>query len=434
MSARADEHTAVAEIQGLEGAFSFPERLLQRIWLRGDFDGTQAMTADGRSVKVIHPGRWNRLGGPDFFNAKIEIAGERVQGDVELHLWASDWAAHRHRDDPKYAGVVLHVVLFPPQAPTLGAGGKEIPVLALLPLLYRSLEEYAEEDAVERLANHPLVAAQEALLVLSTEEQRARLIECAQARWRQKVRFAEKRVAALGWREACHQTALEILGYRFNRGPMLSLATKYPLDCWPSVVSGDALGQVYLSYQDRWNRQAVRPANHPRIRLRQYGEWTAAVADWPEKLKAMFTSLSGSFNLTEPANEAEASRVPAIKETQTLQALNTAEFRKRVNASKLVERFTQEVCGGAVGGTRLQTLMADGFWPLLAALQTANEPALSPYWFNGYCGDLPEGIPRLLRALELTNRRTSPLCHGLAQGLLGWVWREEQRQQQTTAC
>jgi hypothetical protein len=37
--------SAVAEVQGLYGAFSFPERLLQKIWLRGDFDAGVARSA-----------------------------------------------------------------------------------------------------------------------------------------------------------------------------------------------------------------------------------------------------------------------------------------------------------------------------------------------------------------------------------------------------
>lgn len=413
MSAGAGEHTAVAEIQGLEGAFSFAERLLQGIWQRRDFDGSRAVTTDGRSVRVIHPGTWNRLGGPDFFNAKLELAGEQVRGDVELHLRASDWAAHGHRDDPNYARVVLHVVLFPPQKPTVGAEGKPIPVLALLPLLYRSLEEYAEEDAVERLANHPLAAAREALLALSREEQEKRLKECADARWRQKVGFAEKRLARLGWSEACHQTALEILGYRFNRGPMLLLAATHPLSHWPAVAEGVQLEELYAAYADRWNRQAVRPANHPKARLRQYAAWTAAVPDWPDRLNRAFASLSLS---------------------QGAEAHNTAEFRKRNGLTGLMANWAKDVCGEAVGGTRFCTLVADGFWPLLAARHPAHDSILSLYWYHGPCGDVPDNIKGLLRALELTRRSSSPLSHGLAQGLLGWVWREEERRQQSTAC
>src|SRR5947208_2977164 len=136
MSAGAGEF--VAELQGLDGSFSFAERLLQRIWLRGDFDPVQAITMDGRAVRVLHPGNWNRLGGPDFFDAQLIVGGMRMRGDVEIHLRASDWKAHGHREDPKYRRVVLHVVLFPPAdhaAQTLHADGSSIPVLALLPLL-----------------------------------------------------------------------------------------------------------------------------------------------------------------------------------------------------------------------------------------------------------------------------------------------------------
>src|SRR5688572_1170402 len=57
--------SAVAEIQGLYGAFSFAEKLLQKIWLRGDFNRAGAVLSDGRRLKIVHPGKWNLLGGPD---------------------------------------------------------------------------------------------------------------------------------------------------------------------------------------------------------------------------------------------------------------------------------------------------------------------------------------------------------------------------------
>lgn len=430
MSEGVGKASAVAEIQGLQGAFSFAERLLQRIWLKEEFDRTRAATSDGRAVTVIHPGAWNRLGGPDFLDAKIELGGVRLRGDVELHLHASDWAAHKHREDPKYGNVILHVVLFPTQSPTLNAEGKEIPVLALLPLLFRSLEEYAEDDAVERLANHPLALAQEALLALSLDEQRSRLGECAAARWQQKVYYAEKRITRLGWREACHQTALEILGYRFNRSSMLALAAEYTLDQWPAAAAGAALNPLYLAFAEKWNHQAVRPANHPKTRLRQYAEWTQAVPDWPEKLEAVFTQLSGLRDKLHPTTSGSS----ADSEDDWATRPSTPEFRKRVHLPKEITQMAKTVCGGKIGGTRLQTLFADGFWPLLAARRRSEESTLKLYWFHGYCGDVPESSPQLLGALGLTNRSSTPLCHGLAQGLLGWVWREEERRQQTTAC
>src|SRR5207302_593721 len=81
----------VAEIQGLYGPFSFSEKLFQKIWLRGDYDRTATALTDGRKIEVIHPGKWNLLGGPDFRAARFRIAsGTVLTGDVELHLHASD--------------------------------------------------------------------------------------------------------------------------------------------------------------------------------------------------------------------------------------------------------------------------------------------------------------------------------------------------------
>lgn len=78
--ARAGRLEAVAEVQGLYGPFTFSERLFQRIWLQGDFDRGAANTSAGRRVRVIHPGRWNRLGGPDFRDTRVQFedGDERV--------------------------------------------------------------------------------------------------------------------------------------------------------------------------------------------------------------------------------------------------------------------------------------------------------------------------------------------------------------------
>ncbi|OQB96172.1 MAG: hypothetical protein BWX86_00904 [Verrucomicrobia bacterium ADurb.Bin122] len=151
---KAETLQQVAEVQGLYGPFTFPEVLLQQIWRRGEFQQTAIRTTEGKALDVLHPGRWNRLGGPDFRSARLRLDGVELVGDVELHLHAEDWAAHGHEGDPAYDAVVLHVVLFPPKSATVTRrhDGRAIPVLVLLPLLWRGLEEYAEEAAVERLA------------------------------------------------------------------------------------------------------------------------------------------------------------------------------------------------------------------------------------------------------------------------------------------
>ncbi|MCX6955297.1 MAG: DUF2851 family protein, partial [Verrucomicrobia bacterium] len=179
---------AVAEIQGLYGPFSFPEKLLQKIWLRGDFNAAAAVTTDGAKVEIRHPGKWNLLGGPDFRGARLRLGGgAEITGDVELHLHAADWAAHAHAGDRAYDGVVLHVVLFPPEAGhvTHGAGGQRIPVLVLLPLLHHDLEEFAAEEAVEALAGRSAARIPDELAALGETELTTLLTTQADARWRQ---------------------------------------------------------------------------------------------------------------------------------------------------------------------------------------------------------------------------------------------------------
>lgn len=86
------------------------ERLLQYVWKFRLYDGGGLCTTEGLPVTVIDPGIQNPDAGPDFFNAKIRVAGTVWAGCVEIHRKASEWHAHRHDRDPAYDSVVLHVV------------------------------------------------------------------------------------------------------------------------------------------------------------------------------------------------------------------------------------------------------------------------------------------------------------------------------------
>lgn len=394
---------AVAELQGLYGPFAFPEKLLQKIWLRGDYARESASTIEGKRVRVLHPGRWNLLGGPDFRGARLRFGdgAERV-GDVELHLHASDWAAHGHARDRAYDEVMLHVVLFPPPAGhvTRGATGESIPVLALLPLLLHDLEEYATEEVVETLAKRPSARITEKLAPLPLGELRELIGKHAEARWRQKVHFARMRLQRLGWESACHHVALEILGYRFNRAPMLRIASRSPLAAWRAeTFSAEA---EFKAEEEAWSLQGLRPANHPRRRLRQYSEWVAARPLWPTTLEEV------------------AARLPRVDWDDVVRSVGDA--RQRHGLTRRRRELAELICGDRVGGTRFDNLVCDGFLPLLAAGGADDLGGLWQCWFTG---DIPESLSRGLRELGVTNGRAQPLCHGLAQGLLGWLIEQE---------
>lgn len=82
------------------------------------------------------------MAGPDFFNAKISIAGQLWAGNVEIHVKSSDWHAHGHEKDPAYENVILHVV-WEKDVPVYRKGQNEIPTLELKGYVAESLlEEY----------------------------------------------------------------------------------------------------------------------------------------------------------------------------------------------------------------------------------------------------------------------------------------------------
>jgi hypothetical protein len=91
---------------------------------------------------------------------------------------------------------------------------------------------------------------------------------------------------------------------------------------------------------------------------------------------------------------------------------------------KLRETFARDITGEAVGGTRLDNLICDGFLPMVAA-QAGKDPG--NVWFHWFLGDVPDQVRAALPKLGVAGRGAQPLCHGWGQGLLGWVLEHEAR-------
>jgi hypothetical protein len=213
------------------------------------------------------------------------------------------------------------------------------------------------------------------------------------------VQFARGRVQRLGWDAACHQTALEILGYRFNRAPMLRLAEGWPLSVWAAPAFD--VDPLFESERGRWSVQGVRPANHPRTRLRQYAAWTQARPDWPARWAAFAAAL------------------PIVMATARSR---TARREHDLSAQRV--QVSDVVCDNAVGGTRLDNVICDGLLPLAAS---RSERELFGLWFHWFVGDQPPALARVLRQLNVFDGLEQPACHGLAQGLFRWFIEKESR-------
>ena len=392
----------VQEMQGLYGPFTIAERVVQKIWLRRDFATDRAMLTDGRTLEIRSPGTWNLLGGPDFRGARLRMDGHEVTGDIEVHFHATDWRAHGHESDRAYGQVVLHVVMFPPtggEAIARRGDGMELPTLVLLPLLHRSMEEHASDDALENITERDATESISALVALPEAELRRTLRQLAEKRWAQKRRFAALRIEKLGWSAAGHQTALEILGYRHNRVPMLAVAASHPLAEWAADL---AIERLFAAKEGQWQLQGVRPANHPRLRLRQYQAWVSHQPDWPEILRQIMPAISTGLT--------SATATPLVRKQAGLPGM-------RVNLAR-------ELIGDAISGSRLDTMICDGFLPL-AAVATGRD--LFPEWFHWFLGDVPLEVRRALRETGIAGVGTMPFCHGWGQGLLGWLLEREAR-------
>ena len=385
---------AFEEVPGLYGTLRISEKLIQKIWLLGEFEKDVLRTTDGVSIRVLSPGKWNLSGeGPDFLGAEIEIAGSAVLGDVEIHFRSSDWHAHGHHENPSFERVVLHVILFPlsdheNRNPAITRSGFQPPLLVLLPLLHESLEEYAERDAIRALSGTHSEEILADWLEFTLDERRARLLEHGRERWEKKLDHAKKRLSVEDWAEACHQFALEILGYRRNRAPMSAISLSHKL----SELSGYRINVETLFHEreGEWKLAGLRPANHPKNRLAQYLDLVKANPSWPTRLSAC-PMAPGHAGVGD---------------------------RKSLMISELRKYFAADVLSGKIGGSRLDTLVVDGFLPLLAAKQNTD---LFPYWFHWYAGDFPVKLKNFLRSAEIAGPGTGEaFSNGLLQGALGY--------------
>jgi len=107
------------------------EDLLHYVWKNQRFPTkTTLKTTSNQWVEVIDVGQYNTSSGPDFFNARIRIAGQEWAGNLEIHLKSSDWYAHRHEKDMNYDNVILHVV-WEDDVVIFRKDGSTIPTLAL---------------------------------------------------------------------------------------------------------------------------------------------------------------------------------------------------------------------------------------------------------------------------------------------------------------
>lgn len=202
------------------------ERMMQYIWQHRLWPPQNMVTADGRRVVVLDPGRHNDGAGPDFFNARVIIGDETWAGDVELHVRASDWHRHHHTEDPAYDSVVLHVVGRDDAPVTRRDGSGVIPQMRMpcspaFHMTYRELVDMADRE----LPCVSYFTSMEAVHIRSWFD------SLAYERVYHKVERIESLLLRLNgdWEQVCYVTLARAFGFGVNNDPFERLAMSVPL-------------------------------------------------------------------------------------------------------------------------------------------------------------------------------------------------------------
>jgi hypothetical protein len=286
-----------------------PERLLQAIWYHQRLRRDQLRLLDGRAVRVLHPGFWNREAGPDFRGAVVQIAEETARsGDVEVDVHSSGWLGHQHDRNPNFKQVVLHVVWEAdrkPVAPTL-------PMKDFIDAPLGELAHWLSSDAAQSFPQELKGRCSAPLRDLTPPQWNDLLHQAALVRLQRKAADLQARARQGGWEAALWQGLLRALGYKHNVWPMQCLA-----ELRPRLMSGEDLSVLRVQarllgvsgllpleltrtrastdkyvrrvwdywWRERdhledcalprglWRFSGLRPANHPQRRLALVAHW-----------------------------------------------------------------------------------------------------------------------------------------------------------------
>ncbi|MEX0762063.1 MAG: DUF2851 family protein [Dehalococcoidia bacterium] len=250
-----------------DGGGRLSEEILHSAWRRAGDGHVLLRSRDGRSYRVVYPGRPGGSLGPDFRDAIIERDdGVRLFGDVEIHVRAGDWRQHGHHRDPRYNGVVFHVALDTGDADsTTNAAGVRIPLLPIGPAL----------------VSRTIAPRPPAIPVLD-------LGMAGDQRFAARSSGLEVEIQAEGPDQALYAAVLECLGYPRNKSAFRQLAQRVPwqqvvqrcsgagsadhdlatLLMWAAGLGPKPYGTGKLPGKPpAWTRPAGRPANDPRRRV-----------------------------------------------------------------------------------------------------------------------------------------------------------------------
>ncbi len=204
------------------------EKFLYHIWDAGHLL-TPLKTVGGKNVQVSYQGQFNTARGPDFHNVIINLDGEILRGDVEIHVNSYDWIAHEHHEDVHFNNVILHVVMNAGlQKFTVKENGEAIEILEL---------KTQVSDDIRKLLEAPETASKEEpstycdlLSAVDNDALVSILSAWGLKRFKNKARRFSAALMLSDFDQVLYEGMMEALGYDKNKYNMLSLAQAIPLN------------------------------------------------------------------------------------------------------------------------------------------------------------------------------------------------------------
>jgi hypothetical protein len=199
------------------------EEFLHYLWKYSLYNPEKLFDNEGNKIIVRHPGEYNRDSGPDFFNARISIAGTEWAGNVEIHTRSSHFDNHGHHNDQTFNNVILHVVAENDKR-VFNAKGEELLTIEIVfdPELY---EKYIN------LVNNPyIIACQNEIRKLDSILVRHWLNSLVIERLQSKSGLILNIFSETGndWEETFYRLLTRYFGFRVNTEPFEMLATALP--------------------------------------------------------------------------------------------------------------------------------------------------------------------------------------------------------------
>jgi hypothetical protein len=248
------------------------EKQVLEIWLHTLQNRSDLKTATNEPLTIVYPGRRNDDRGADFKDAIIATGGGRLKGDIEIHVKASHWWAHRHHHDPAYNRVILHVVYQNDTAKSLVlANGFKVPTLALC-----DYDGNNNSASASPLPCRGIGYRRNTILI-------ARLLDGAgKARFLSRAALFRETIARSGAGQALYQGIMTALGYSKNKEAMAELAGRMPLLQLEAITSNVVSDSDFLARCQAllMGAAGLLPSQHPGIQ-----PISGYIEDWEAELE-----------------------------------------------------------------------------------------------------------------------------------------------------